>query len=261
MRALQIAATGMMAQQTRVDVISNNIANAGTTAYNARRAEFADLMYEQEKRAGSVSSDAGTVLPTGVQIGLGVRTAAIATDVSQGSLQQTDGDLDVAIEGRGYFEVQLPDGSAAFTRDGAFKRSAEGVVVTADGYPVQPEIVIPPEAKQIVVNGDGEVYAYVDGDTPAQPLGRLGLSVFVNEKGLEAKGGNLFVATEASGEPESGDAGVDGRGTLRQGYLEESSVNVVHEITQLIEAQRSYEMNSKIITAVDEMMAATGRMR
>jgi flagellar basal-body rod protein FlgG len=143
MKALQIAATGMLAQQTRVSVISNNIANADTTAYNARRAEFADLIYQQEKRAGAVSSDAGTVLPTGVQVGLGVRTAAISMDTSPGSLRQTDGDLDLAIDGRGYFEIEMPDGSAAYTRDGALERSPEGVVVTADGYAVQPELVIP----------------------------------------------------------------------------------------------------------------------
>lgn len=261
MKALQIAATGMLAQQTRVSVISNNIANVHTTAYNARRAEFADLIYQHEKRAGTVSSEAGTVLPAGVQVGLGVRTAAISTDTSPGSLRQSGGDLDLAIEGRGYFEVELPDGGAAYTRDGAFKRSPEGAIVTADGYPVQPEIVIPEDAVQVVVNGDGEVYAYFDGDPRAQLLGRLTLALFVNDKGLEARGSNLLNPTAASGEARVGDPGVEGRGMLRQGYLEESSVNIVAEITSLIEAQRSYEMNSKVITAVDQMMETTGRIR
>ena len=261
MKALQIAATGMLAQQTRVSVISNNIANVDTTAYHARRAEFADLIYQHEKRAGAVSSDAGTVLPAGVQIGLGVRTAAISKDTTPGSLRQTDGDLDVAIEGRGYFEIELPDGSSAYTRDGSFKRSPEGTIVTADGYQVQPGLVIPEDAIQVSINGDGEVYAYFEGDAQAQLLGRLTLALFVNEKGLEAKGSNLFAPTEASGEAQPGDPGIEGRGTLRQGYLEESSVNVVAEITNLIEAQRSYEMNSKVITAVDEMMETTSRIR
>jgi flagellar basal-body rod protein FlgG len=261
MKALQIAATGMLAQQTRVSVISNNIANADTTAYSARRAEFADLIYQQERRAGAVSSDAGTVLPTGVQVGLGVRTAAISMDTSPGSLRQTDGDLDLAIDGRGYFEIEMPDGSAAYTRDGALKRSPEGVVVTADGYPVQPELVIPEDAVQVTVNGDGEVYAHFEGEAQAQLVGRLTLALFVNDKGLQARGGNLFVATDASGEALIGDAGIDGRGLLRQGYLEDSSVNVVAQITDLIEAQRSYEMNSKVIAAVDQMMDTTNRIR
>jgi flagellar basal-body rod protein FlgG len=261
MKALQIAATGMLAQQTRVSVISNNIANVDTTAYNARRAEFADLLYQHEKRAGAVSSDAGTVLPAGVQVGLGVRTAAISMDNTRGSLRQTDGDLDLAIEGRGYFEVGLPDGTAAYTRDGSFKRSPEGAIVTSDGYAVQPELVIPEEAVQVVINGDGEVYAYLEGDVQAQLVGRLSLAQFLNEKGLEARGGNLFVPTDASGEPQPGDPGIEGRGRLRQGYLEESTVNVVAEITSLIEAQRSYEMNSRVITAVDEMMDVTNRIR
>jgi flagellar basal-body rod protein FlgG len=261
MKALQIAATGMLAQQTRVSVLSNNIANADTTAYHARRAEFADLIYQQEKRAGAVSSDAGTLLPAGVQVGLGVRTAAISMDTSSGPLRQTDGDLDLAIEGRGHFEVEMPDGSAAYTRDGSFKRSPEGVIVTADGYPVVPEIVIPEDAVQVTVNGDGEVYAHFESENQAQLLGRLTLALFVNDKGLQARGGNLFAATDASGEALVGDAGIEGRGVLRQGYLEDSSVNIVAQITDLIEAQRSYEMNSKVIAAVDQMMDTTNRIR
>lgn len=261
MKALQIAASGMMAQQTRVSVIANNIANVETTAFAARRAEFADLLYQQEQRPGGVSSAAGTIVPAGVQIGLGVRTAAVSMDTRQGSLRQTGSDLDLVIEGRGYFEIELPDGSFAYTRDGSFKRSADGMVVTSDGFPVQPAITIPEDVLQVAINADGEVYGYFSGETEAQQLGRLTLATFVNEKGLEARGGNLFLPTAASGEPQPDDPGIDGRGTLRQGYLEESSVDVVNELTNLIEAQRSYEMNSKVITAVDEMLAAANRVR
>jgi flagellar basal-body rod protein FlgG len=182
-------------------------------------------------------------------------------DTSSGPLRQTDGDLDLAIEGRGHFEVEMPDGSAAYTRDGSFKRSPEGVIVTADGYPVVPEIVIPEDAVQVTVNGDGEVYAHFESENQAQLLGRLTLALFVNDKGLQARGGNLFAATDASGEALVGDAGIEGRGVLRQGYLEDSSVNIVAQITDLIEAQRSYEMNSKVIAAVDQMMDTTNRIR
>lgn len=261
MRALQIAATGMLSQQTRVDTISNNIANVNTTGYNARRAEFADLMYQQAERAGTVSSDAGTLVPAGVQIGLGTRTAAISMNVMQGTLRQTENDLDVAIEGQGYFEITLPNGESAFTRDGSFKMSAEGVIVNSSGYTVVPEIVVPVEATDIAINADGEVYAYFDDQPEAQLLGQVELATFINEKGLRAIGSNLFVPSEASGDPLIGNAGEEGRGIMRQGYLESSSVNVVFELTQLIEAQRGYEMNSKVITASDEMMATAGRIR
>lgn len=261
MRALKIAATGMSAQQLRVETISNNLANMNTTGYNARRAEFADLHYQQVTRAGTINSADGTVLPTGIQLGLGVRPAAVAIHLEQGVLSATQGDLDVAIEGNGYLEVTLPSGQAAYTRDGSLKRSAEGLIVTSDGYPVAPEIVIPSDARSVSINGDGEVYAYFADAVEAQLLGQFTLATFTNPKGLEALGSNLFAETEASGGSIVSTPGQDGLGTVRQGYLEASSVDAVREVTELIEAQRGYEMNAKVISAADQMLAATTQVR
>ncbi len=261
MRALKIAATGMTAQQMRVETISNNLANMNTTGYNARRAEFADLHYQQIARAGAVNSSDGTVLPTGIQLGLGVRPAAVTVQLAQGAVSATGNDLDVAIEGRGYLEVTLPNGQAAYTRDGSLKRSAEGLIVTSDGFAVSPEITIPDDARSISINASGEVYAYFDDAPEGQRLGEFTLTSFSNAKGLEAIGSNLFKETEASGAPVQGVPGEDGLGTLRQGYLEDSSVDAVREVTELIEAQRGYEMNAKVITAVDQMMSATTQVR
>jgi len=261
MRALKIAATGMSAQQMRVETISNNLANMNTTAYNARRAEFADLHYQQVSRAGTINASDGTVLPTGVQVGLGVRPAAVSVYLSQGALSQTGNDLDLAIDGKGYLEVTLPSGESAFTRDGSLKRSAEGLIVTSDGLAVSPDITIPEDARSISINGEGEVYAYFDETAEGQLLGQLTLSGFANPKGLEARGSNLFTETEASGAPVVSTPGEDGLGSLRQGYLEASSVDAVREVTELIEAQRGYEMNAKVISAVDQMMGATTQVR
>ncbi|WP_299637127.1 flagellar basal-body rod protein FlgG [uncultured Ruegeria sp.] len=261
MRALKIAATGMTAQQMRVETISNNLANMNTTGYNARRAEFADLHYQQMVRAGTVNASDGTVLPTGIQLGLGVRPAAVTVQLEQGALSATGSDLDVAIEGRGYLEVTLPSGQAAFTRDGSLKRSAEGLIVTSDGFAVSPEITIPDDARSVSINASGEVYAYFDDSPEGQLLGEFALVSFSNAKGLEAIGGNLFKETEASGAPVLSTPGEDGLGILRQGYLEDSSVDAVREVTELIEAQRGYEMNAKVITAVDQMMSATTQVR
>lgn len=261
MRALKIAATGMAAQQLRVETIANNLSNMSTTGYNARRAEFADLHYQQVARAGEINASDGTMLPTGVQVGLGVRPAAISVHLSQGGLAATGGDLDMAIEGKGYFEVTLPSGQAAFTRDGSLKRSGEGQIVTSDGYPVSPDITIPSDARKISINADGEVYVYFEDNAEAQQVGQLSLTGFANSKGLEAIGSNLFAETEASGPPLVGTPGVDGLGTVRQGYLEDSSVDAVREVTELIEAQRGYEMNAKVISAADQMMGATTQVR
>ena len=261
MRALDIAATGMDAQQTRVEVISNNLANMNTTAYNPRRAEFADLHYQQVRQPGSINAADGTVLPTGVQIGLGVSTAAVSMEVEQGALRQTGGELDLAIEGRGFLEVTLPNGLAAYTRDGGLKRTGDGLIVTKEGYPVVPDITIPEEVRRIEINADGDVIATFADQVETQVLGRFTLATFVNDKGLEAIGGNLFVETAASGAPNIGDSGLDGRGIFRNGFLEESSVDPVREITELIEAQRGYEMNAKVITAADQMLGATVQIR
>jgi flagellar basal-body rod protein FlgG len=261
MNALQIAASGMSAQQMKVDVISNNLANMSTTGFNARRADFADLMYQQLQQPGAISASDGTVLPTGVQVGLGVRPEAVSVVLAQGPLAQTGGDLDVAIQGRGYLEVTMPDGSAAYTRDGALQRNGDGLIVTAEGNPVAPGITVPPDAQSLSINADGEVYAYFNGQVQPQLLGQLSLVSFANEKGLQANGSNLFTETAASGPPITGTPGIDGLGTLRQGYLEESSVDSVKEVTELIKAQRGYEMNAKVITAVDQMLAATTQVR
>ena len=201
------------------------------------------------------------MLPTGVQLGLGVRPAAVSVVLAQGSLSATGGDLDVAIEGKGYLEVTLPSGGAAYTRDGALKRTGEGLIVTSDGHPVAPGLTIPSDARSISINASGEVHAYFNGQVEPQLLGQLNLVGFTNDKGLEAMGSNLFVETPASGPPQVGTAGQDGLGMLRQGYLEESSVDAVREVTELIKAQRGYELNAKVITAADQMMSATTQVR
>ena len=261
MRALQIAATGMSAQQMRVEVISNNLANMSTTGYNARRAEFADLLYQQQTRPGTLSASDGTMIPAGVQLGLGVRPTAVSVQLSQGALSNTGGDLDLAIDGYGYLEVTMPSGASGYTRDGGLKRSADGEIVTSDGYPVVPGITIPEEASSIAINATGEVYAYFSDQVQPQLLGQITLAGFSNEKGLEAIGSNLFLETEASGPRQVSPPGENGLGTIRQGYLEESSVDSVREITELIKAQRGYEMNAKVITAADEMLSATVQVK
>lgn len=261
MLALQIAASGMSAQQMRVDVVSNNLANMSTTGYNAQRADFADMHYQQLTRPGTVSAENGAILPTGVQIGLGVRPTSVSVVLAQGALTQTGGDLDVAIEGKGYLEVTLPSGGAAYTRDGALKRTGDGLIVTADGYEVAPGLTIPADARSISVNANGEVYAYFSNQVAPTLLGQLSLSGFSNEKGLEAMGSNLFLESPASGPALVGTPGVNGLGTLRQGYLEESSVDAVREVTELIKAQRGYELNAKVITAADQMLSTTAQVR
>ena len=261
MNALQIAASGMSAQQMRVDVVSNNLANMSTTGYNARRADFADLHYQQLARPGSVTAEDGTVLPTGVQIGLGVRPSSVSVVLAQGALTQTGGDLDVALEGKGYLEVTLPSGIAGYTRDGALKRSADGLIVTSDGFQVAPGITIPEDATSISVNADGEVYAGFNDRVAPALLGQFNLAGFTNDKGLEAMGSNLFLESPASGPAQVGPPGKNGLATMRQGYLEESSVDAVREVTELIKAQRGYELNAKVITAVDQMLSATTQVR
>ena len=261
MKALQIAATGMSAQQTRVDVISNNLANMSTTGYNARRAEFADLHYQQVVRPGTISASDGTVIPAGIQLGLGTRPTAVTVNIAQGTLSATGGDLDLAIDGFGYLEVTMPSGISGYTRDGALKRSPDGQIVTSDGYPVAPGITIPEETRSVAINADGEVYAYFNDRVEPELLGQLTLAGFTNEKGLEAIGSNLFLETNASGPAQVALPGQEGLGTVRQGYLEESSVDPVREITELIKAQRGYELNAKVITAADQMLGATVQVR
>ncbi|MBU1176584.1 MAG: flagellar basal-body rod protein FlgG [Alphaproteobacteria bacterium] len=260
MRALYIASTGMAAQERNVEVISNNIANMRTTGYKKQRAEFQDLLYQQLRRAGSQSSDAGTIVPVGVEIGSGVRTAATSRVTSQGSVVPTEKELDLAIRGEGYFVITLPDGRTAYTRDGSFERSATGEIVTVDGYTVQPGIVIPEDARDIAINASGVVEAYIGTESTPTELGQVQLATFVNTAGLASIGENLFSETPASGAPQTGMPGTNGVGDLLQSYLEMSNVNAVTEIADMISAQRAYEMNARVISGADEMLRATANL-
>jgi len=261
MRSLDIGATGMLAQQTNVEVISHNIANMNTTAFQRRRAEFQDLLYQNMRRVGSDSSDAQTTVPTGVQIGLGVKTAAVYRITETGNLVMTENPLDMAINGEGYFQVELPSGDTGYTRAGSFQLDDNGDIVTADGYVVQPGINIPEDAIDITVNKSGEIYYSQDGSTTLTNAGQLELAIFSNQGGLIALGDNLFQETDASGSASAGAPGADGYGTIEQGFLETSNVNAVEEVTNLITAQRAYEMNSKVIETSDQMLATLTNLR
>jgi len=257
MQALTIAATGMMAQELNVEVISNNIANMRTTGFKRQRAEFQDLLYQNIKRAGATSSDTGTIVPSGIQIGSGVKTGATYRVASQGPVQQTEKELDVAIRGEGYFRIKMPDGRTGYTRDGSFELDANGSLVTIDGYILEPGITVPQNARDISINGQGVVEVYVGNDSAPTELGQIQLARFVNKAGLEAIGDNLFMETEASGSPQVANPASEGYGNLLQRHLEQANVNAVSEISDLISAQRAYEMNARIIRAADEMMSAT----
>lgn len=261
MRSLSIAATGMLAQQLNVEVISNNIANINTTGFKRQRAEFNDLLYQNILRAGTASSDTGTIVPSGIQIGLGVKPSAVYRITEQGSLLITDNSLDLAINGKGYLAVDLPSGETAYTRSGALGRSADGELVTANGFLVQPGITIPDDAIDITINSAGEVLVSIDGQTTPTNVGQIELANFANEAGMQAIGDNLFLETTASGAPVTAVPGSDGFGTIQQGALETSNVNVVAEITNLITAQRAYEMNSRVIQASDEMLSSVNQLR
>jgi len=261
MRSLNIAASGMLAQQTNVEVISNNIANMNTTGFKRQRAEFQDLLYQSEERVGTNSSDTGTIVPSGVQMGLGVKTAAVYRIGQQGNLMSTDNTYDLAIQGKGFFKIKLPSGDTAYSRAGSFQLSPLGKIVTTEGYEVSPGITIPNNAISVSIDASGEVMAKIDGNIAPQNVGQLELATFPNEAGLEAKGDNLLLETPASGTATTAVAGSPGVGTVLQGFLETSNVNVVQEITNLITAQRAYEMNSKVIETSDEMMRTLTQMR
>jgi len=260
MRALSIAATGMQAQQTNVEVIANNLANMNTAGYKRQRAEFQDLLYQNIEQVGAQSSDSGTVIPSGIQLGAGVRTSAVYRVTGQGDLQTTSNPYDLAIQGSGFFRITQPDGTDAYTRAGNFALSPEGQIVTDKGYTVAPGIAVPTNALSLSVNAQGQDSAMIPGQTAPQALGQFELVRFPNEAGLSAQGDNLFLETAASGSPQSGLPGSTGYGTITQGFLETSNVNPVEEITSLITAQRAYEMNSKVISAADEMMQMTARL-
>jgi flagellar basal-body rod protein FlgG len=262
MRSLDIGATGMLAQQMNVDTISNNIANMTTTGFKRQRLEFQDLMYQHLKRPGSTSSAAGNVIPNGLSMGLGVRPAATYRVHEQGTLQITDNDLDIAINGRGFFQIELPNGDTAYTRAGNFSKNQDGELVTSEaGYRVLPGITIPADSLGIEINEEGEVLSKQPNQTALQNLGQIQLASFVNAAGLEASGDNLFLETEASGAPIVANPGEDNLGLLKQGLLEQSNVDAVKEITLLITAQRAYEMNSNVISTSDQMMETVNQLR
>jgi len=260
MRALDTAATGMAAMDLKVQVIAGNIANMSTTGFKSQRAEFQDLIYEHVQRVGAQASDQGNILPVGIELGSGVKTVGTPRLMTQGTLTQTGNTLDVAIQGDGFFKIQMPDGTFSYTRDGSFKMDAQGRIVTSEGYVVQPGITIPQNSTGITINNQGQVSVLQPGSTTSSILGQFTLTRFPNNGGLQANGDNLYVQTPASGTPQDGLPGTEGSGTLLQGSLEQSNVEAVTEISNLIAAQRAYEMNSKVITAADEMLQATAQL-
>ena len=261
MRALSIAATGMQAQQLNVEVISHNIANMNTTGFKRQRAEFSDMLYQNLERPGGSSSASGNVLPLGIQVGVGVRTDAIGRVTAQGNITNSENPYDLAISGRGYFQVSLPSGQTAYTRAGNLAVNADGALVTADGYLLEPSITVPQEAVGVQITRDGVVEVTMAGQTDPQQVGQIEIANFINPAGLEAIGDNLYLETPASGTVNTATPGSPGFGTLMQGYLELSNVNAVEEISSLIVAQRAYEMNARVITAADEMLQSTTQLR
>ena len=261
MRALRTAASGMAAQQLNVEVISNNIANMNTIGYKRQRAEFQDLMYQNVERMGAQSSSAGTVVPTGIQVGLGVKAGSVYRITDQGTPTQTGSDYDVAIDGQGYFQITLPSGEIGYTRAGNFSLSGEGQLVTEDGYAVEPAISIPQDAVDVIISKTGQVQVVSAGSPEAAVVGQLEIATFFNEAGLEAIGDNLLLETAASGPASIAAPGEPGHGQLLQGFTEASNVDAVAEISQLIIAQRAYEMNSKVITTADDMMSVSAQVK
>jgi flagellar basal-body rod protein FlgG len=260
MRALHTAATGMMAQELNVQVISNNIANMRTTGYKRQRAEFQDLLYEHVRRIGTQTSTQGNILPVGVDLGGGVKTVGTPRIMTQGTLSQTGSELDLAIRGEGFFKVLMPDGTFSYTRDGSFQMDQQGRIVTAQGQVLAPGITLPQNATGLTVNTQGQVSVTPSGTTTPTVLGQITLTRFINKAGLQPVGDNLFVETPASGTPQDGIPNTDGMGDLMQSNLEQANVEVVSEISDLIAAQRAYEMNAKVISATDQMLTATSNL-
>ena len=260
MKSLSIAATGMLAQQRNVEVISNNIANLNTVGYKRQRAEFQDLLYQTIERPGAISSATGAVVPNGVQIGAGVKTGSVYRITEQGAVTSTGNDFDLAVSGKGLFRVELPDGREAYTRAGNFAVSADGRLVTEDGYEVLPGITVPQDVVKVSVSKDGVVEAQIAGEQNSREIGQIELATFFNESGLEAIGDNLLIETTASGEPILGNPDDPGFGSILQGYLENANVDPVQEITALIAAQRAYEMNARVIDASDQMLQVNANL-
>ena len=259
LRALYTAATGMQAQQINIDTIANNIANVNTTGFKQGRAEFQDLLYQNIRTAGTASSSS-TTYPVGLQLGLGTRPSATARIFSQGDFQQTGNPLDLVIQGQGFFQVRVPNGETAYTRDGTFHMNAQGSLVTADGNVLEPQITIPPAAQNIVIGADGTVSVTLAGQNAAQQVGTIQLATFQNAGGLNPVGGNLFLATTASGDAITGTPGQTGLGTINQGFLEQSNVDIVKEMVNMIVAQRAYEVNSKAIKVADDMLSQVNNL-
>src|SRR6201988_2301230 len=260
MQALQTAATGMAAQELSVQVIANNIANMQTTGYKKQTAAFQDLIYQHIRRVGAQASDQGTILPVGVDIGGGVKTVGTPRLMTQGTLSPTGNELDVAIRGEGFFKIQMTDGTYSYTRDGSFQMDAQGRVVTAQGNPVQPTITIPQNSSGLTINAQGQVTVTLPGSTTPTTVGQIGLTRFINKAGLQPNGDNLFTDTPASGAPQDGIANTDGFGDMQQANLEQANVEVVSEISDLIAAQRAYEMNAKVISATDQMLQSAANL-
>jgi flagellar basal-body rod protein FlgG len=260
MRALHTAATGMMAQELNVQVISNNIANMRTTGYKRQRAEFQDLLYEHVRRIGTQTSTQGNILPVGIDLGGGVKTVGTPRLMTQGTISPTGGDLNVAIRGEGFFKVLMPDGSFSYTRDGSFQMDNQGRIVTQQGNVIQPGVTIPNNAQSVTIAPNGQVSVTLPNQAQPNVLGQLALTRFINKAGLQAIGDNLFVETPASGQPQDGVPNTDGMGDLQQGSLEQANVEAVTEISDLIAAQRAYEMNGKVISAADQMLSATSNL-
>ncbi len=259
MRSLWVSKSGMEAQQTQLDHISQNLANSGTNGYKQSHAIFEDLMYQSLRQSGANSSEQ-TQLPTGLQVGLGVRAVATSRQFTQGTLTQTSNNLDLAIQGKGFFQITMPDGTTGYTRDGAFQMDSQGQLVTNNGYLVQPGITVPANATNVTIAQDGTVTATMPGQVQPQNLGQIQLASFVNPAGLEPKGQNLFAETPASGAPQTGTPTVQGMGSLSQGFVESSNVNVVQELVTMIQTQRAYELNSKAIQTSDQMLQKLGQM-
>ena len=260
MRALYTAATGMAAQELNVQVISNNIANLRTTGYKKQRAAFQDLIYDHVRRVGAQASDQGTILPVGVDIGGGVKTVGTPRLMSQGTLSPTGNDLDIAVRGEGFFKIQMPDGTFTYTRDGTFTTDNTGRIVNSQGNPVQPTITIPQNASGITINAQGQLSVTLPGSTTPTTVGQIGLTRFINKAGLQPVGNNLFQDTPSSGPPQDGIATLEGYGSINQGSLETANVDVVSEMSNLIAAQRAYEMNAKVISAADQMLQTTSAL-
>jgi flagellar basal-body rod protein FlgG len=257
--SLWISKTGMEAQQMQLDVISNNLANSSTNGFKRASAVFEDLMYQNLRQAGSNSSEQ-TQLPTGLQVGLGVRTVATSRSFAQGALQQSGNNLDVAVQGNGFFQVTMPDGTTNYTRDGSFQVDSQGRLVTASGLPIANGVTVPANATSVAIAPNGTVTALIPGNVTPQAIGTIALASFINPAGLDPKGGNLYAESAASGQPNSGTPGTNGMGSLMQGYVETSNVNVVQELVTMIQTQRAYEMNSKAIQTSDQMLQKLGQL-